>query len=159
MAAVNPAMVPNFNPRFPRGKRLPYIDAFENNENFNPRFPRGKRLYLLSITDPSILFQSTLPAREATKKTQKESSAVTKFQSTLPAREATHRGHAYRRMDEVFQSTLPAREATPEGPGSRSEDPISIHASREGSDRSTLTAARAHWISIHASREGSDIKP
>ena len=36
----------NFNPRFPRGKRLPQALRCLWSANFNPRFPRGKRLDL-----------------------------------------------------------------------------------------------------------------
>ena len=78
-----------------------------------------------------------------------------------------------------FQSTLPAGEATIKGVYNAMDINISIHASREGSDRSagsphdqreafqsTLPAREAtrinivilriKRISIHASREGSD---
>ena len=34
---------PNFNPRFPRGKRRVRASVQGNGNNFNPRFPRGKR--------------------------------------------------------------------------------------------------------------------
>ena len=99
------------------------------------------------------------------------------FQSTLPAREATflfwsiveHKG---------FQSTLPAREATLQFCSLFDTFIISIHASREGSDipgdrpwdlpwdfnprfprgkrPSKLVPLLSTMISIHASREGSD---
>ena len=36
--------------------------------NFNPRFPRGKRLYKDQVEKKITKFQSTLPAREATYK-------------------------------------------------------------------------------------------
>ena len=78
------------------------------------------------------------------------------FQSTLPAREATVSSTQFITFS-LFQSTLPAREATELFLLIGAESVISIHASREGSDRhdndidDNFTA-----ISIHASREGSD---
>ena len=82
---------------------------------------------------------------------------ITIFQSTLPAGEATHYGQhdaAYH----LFQSTLPAGEATPLRRIVALASLISIHASRGGSDgfrsRPQLWTA---LISIHASRGGSDI--
>ena len=57
-----------FNPRSPRGERhkqrpdMPVVD-----NNFNPRSPRGERLYQLSSTEDEPQFQSTLPARGATR--------------------------------------------------------------------------------------------
>ena len=129
----------NFNPRFPRGKRLPAAMLLPRSAYFNPRFPRGKRplVYrpyrvarLISIhasrggsdillhvmpasfthfnprfprgkrqrpaleTDPDRLFQSTLPAGEATPSfTNSRRRAI--FQSTLPAGEATNGNRFY----------------------------------------------------------------
>ena len=103
------------------------------------------------------------------------------FLSTLPARGATGWSFASP-CRATFLSTLPARGATAH-PGRRAQGgPISIHAPREGSDRSTrqtslqarvflstLPARGAtqflvlfavdNKISIHAPREGSDEKP
>ena len=78
----------NFNPRFPRGKRRREIIIMARNLisihasregsdlfilispfyffNFNPRFPRGKRLNVHSLLCTLGIFQSTLPAGEAT---------------------------------------------------------------------------------------------
>ena len=79
----------NFNPRFPRGKRLYSVGEQTGYRiNFNPRFPRGKR-------QPNRFGRQALTY-------------------------------------------------------------ISIHASREGSDRFLLQGLSVLWISIHASREGSD---
>ena len=55
-----------------------------------------------------------------------------------------------------FQSTLPAREATKGSIDSFMGSVISIHASREGSDKQMPTSGTGQIISIHASREGSD---
>ena len=56
-----------------------------------------------------------------------------------------------------FLSTLPARGATSNGRHYHPQQRISIHAPREGSDRTvTSNFARPTKISIHAPREGSD---
>ena len=111
------------------GKDTKSIDGF----NFNPRFPRGKRHKLHRKLHPKTEFQSTLPAREATKAGRRfisprnisihasregsdpattiKSACAGQFQSTLPAREATTLLQAVG-TDKKFQSTLPAREAT-----------------------------------------------
>ena len=78
-----------------------------------------------------------------------------KFQSTLPAREAT-KDNVSNPDIALFQSTLPAREATRGILSWSSILTISIHASREGSDRRCIKGLRKADISIHASREGSD---
>ena len=57
-----------------------------------------------------------------------------------------------------FLSTLPARGATIRRTGGYVANDISIHAPREGSDRTTVRSrARLAGISIHAPREGSDL--
>ena len=146
------------------------------------------------------VFQSTLPARGATRPTL-DAGRNKAFQSTLPARGATAqtktatcwtpyfnprspRGERHMYVHEIvgsdgFQSTLPARGATGCDLFPGLSLGISIHAPREGSDRSkpstasyavlfqsTLPARGATQsvydtvtgmgISIHAPREGSD---
>ena len=57
----------DFNPRFPRGKRLLRNLAWRMlYPDFNPRFPRGKRQNNPFCHLQLQTFQSTLPAREAT---------------------------------------------------------------------------------------------
>ena len=122
-------------------------------------------------------FLSTLPARGATD--MDDAKFIERlFLSTLPARGAT--AHCWRSWSKLaFLSTLPARGATHVDNGQFAKQDISIHAPREGSDRtpgwrlrsaslflSTLPARGAttvpqlklaDWaISIHAPREGSD---
>ena len=79
------------------------------------------------------------------------------FQSTLPAREATSVGISTSTIA-LFQSTLPAGEATLGIESEELTEVISIHASREGSDKEGLIQVLVITISIHASREGSDLK-
>ena len=57
-------------------------------------------------------FQSTLPARGATRERSRFCPVCVKFQSTLPARGATVSGGGTRQWQTRFQSTLPARGAT-----------------------------------------------
>ena len=169
--------------------------------NFNPRFPRGKRRGRGSNIVKLIKFQSTLPAREATLSFRLKVLRDL-FQSTLPAREATEAAFYFDVVHHDFNPRFPrGKRQSGSGDGCyiwRNFNPrfprgkrltmaglkagataISIHASREGSDRhsqgqvgaemlfqSTLPAREAtkypgqpasHWeISIHASREGSD---
>ena len=168
-----------FNPRFPRGKR-PCSSAFcPKLHDFNPRFPRGKRLSVsaISLWD-SFLFQSTLPAGEATKAIFTRS-LDSQFQSTLPAGEATCR-HLCRHCRQdfnprfprgkrpnvldvmsvafAFQSTLPAGEATSRltrcGPMPSYFNPRFPRGKRQHPPRQI---AEEIVISIHASRGGSDI--
>ena len=170
---------PDFNPRFPRGKRPEkIIREVTAVENFNPRFPRGKRRIKRPLKSWPRLFQSTLPAREAT---EKQAAKAPKKEISI---------HASREGSDDGVTVLTAKASQ-----------ISIHASREGSDRaqlgalwalrnfnprfprgkrpsggrictdfgifqSTLPAREATYygsdgvrhrhISIHASREGSD---
>ncbi len=56
------------------------------------------------------------------------------FQSTLPARGATKRRQGADKVNRKFQSTLPARGATTRVEGGSASHYISIHAPREGSD-------------------------
>ena len=58
------------------------------------------------------IFQSTLPARGATRERSRFCPVCVKFQSTLPARGATVSGGGTRQWQTRFQSTLPARGAT-----------------------------------------------
>ena len=56
----------HFNPRFPRGKRPICRSCAWRSTYFNPRFPRGKRLDCIYMVQKWAIFQSTLPAGEAT---------------------------------------------------------------------------------------------
>ena len=57
----------HFNPRPPRGERLYIVTTKTSYRNFNPRPPRGERLFGLWLFRLPWLFQSTPPARGATK--------------------------------------------------------------------------------------------
>ena len=148
-----------FNPRSPHGER----PTRRRNESvcrmhFNPRSPHGERLEAVFVAIDTLKFQSTLPARGATRHSSIPNQSRSPFQSTLPARGATAQAlqfigrkysisiHAPRtgsdasalrafRCLPAFQSTLPARGATPNSDATACHAPISIHAPRTGSDR------------------------
>ena len=125
----------NFNPRSPHGeRRSPSRPCWDRESYFNPRSPHGERHCYRKQLRAEWAFQSTLPARGATRADYLDSLPLP-FQSTLPARGATRgtaaRGGGFRRISihaprtgsdsgeiacvdlrKEFQSTLPARGAT-----------------------------------------------
>ena len=138
----------------------------------------GSDITIASIPADSREFQSTLPAGEATSRLRSIEGLV-QFQSTLPAGEATIIEADSIGIDGDFNPRFPRGKRLHCGGFFRRFYPISIHASRGGSDipavnvdaygnrfQSTLPAREATpyttgntppWdISIHASREGSD---
>ena len=78
------------------------------------------------------------------------------FQSTPPARGATRLDKLISMYSKVFQSTPPARGATRFQRQNLYDAWISIHAPREGGDGSGGPLRGARTISIHAPREGGD---
>ena len=101
--------------------------------DFNPRFPRGKRLFKAFRVFPLVRFQSTLPAREATNGHLRAKGKIAI--SIHASREGSDQGRSGKRRADtdfnprfprgkrlivtyrkknipLFQSTLPAREAT-----------------------------------------------
>ena len=101
-------------------------------DDFNPRSPHGER--------PSV---------------RRKNSVQQKFQSTLPARGATREARRAA-IPGVFQSTLPARGATRRAVQKTKPPTISIHAPRTGSDWGDVQSVNLLLISIHAPRTGSD---
>ena len=83
----------------------------QHTPNFNPRPPRGGRLPTTEALQKAILFQSTPPARGATSDAA-AALKVTVFQSTPPARGGDRRFSSAGRAAKTFQSTPPARGAT-----------------------------------------------
>ena len=105
-----------------------------------------------------IVFQSTRPARGATK-AYLQSRAARRISIHAP-REGRDQANANRFLVKiVFQSTRPARGATAHILRLlRRKGKISIHAPREGRDKCLLTFNYKEAISIHAPREGRDCK-
>ena len=100
-------------------------------------------------------FQSTLPARGATRISAGLLSSAQNFNPRSPHGErlATY----WETLKEsTFQSTLPARGATTQLFLASCVDFISIHAPRTGSDTQLFLASCVDFISIHAPRTGSD---
>ena len=170
----------DFNPRPPRGGRPRRMqEALASVDYFNPRPPRGGRLAdtvtrakarcEISIHAPRVGGDGRWPLAGAEGR---------RFQSTPPAWGATT-VTAVPPASAVFQSTPPARGATTYSKADSIRAAISIHAPREGGDRSLCAAIRqGHdfnprpprggrqdeyenlqvylYISIHAPREGGD---
>ena len=101
----------HFNPRSPHGERRLQPPGRGQQKNFNPRSPHGERR--------GEIFGAF---------------CVKQFQSTLPARGATRGGGDGEDFGRRFQSTLPARGATDVLAQLLTYQPISIHAPRTGSD-------------------------
>ena len=123
--------------------------------DFNPRSPHGERRHLLWQTVRFLPFQSTLPARGATRTGFYRPQCSTDFNPRSP--------HGERRLPSAllmalaqFQSTLPARGATWHGICRQRQHGISIHAPRTGSDEAEKSISETATISIHAPRTGSD---
>ena len=88
-ALQDPESIVLFQSTLPAGEATSsYKKSYIFHDNFNPRFPRGKRLRPFSHLIPQFQFQSTLPAGEATEFKEHPGQMLT-FQSTLPAGEAT----------------------------------------------------------------------
>ena len=159
------------------GKRMMEFD-------FNPRSPHGERREAAAALRRGAEFQSTLPARGATRHCNPADAPQPEiFQPTLPARGATvgadvlfHPAfrisiHAPRTGSDrqrtsravhrrTFQSTLPARGATPSGQPEYASPQISIHFNPRSPHGERRRGFSEHWreiISIHAPRTGSDV--
>ena len=118
--------------------------------------PRTGSDQMLASTKLAKLISIHAPRTGSDRHGRGDAGRAAEFQSTLPARGATKNRNDTVDDRQQFQSTLPARGAT-QGRRCRARHPdISIHAPRTGSD----TAQRANHcrfsISIHAPRTGSD---
>ena len=123
-----------FNPRTPRGvRRTVSTLVIQLPSSFNPRTPRGVRHTISTVKEVTNMFQSTHPARGATRRRRapREEEGISihapregcdgrlwytidvveGFQSTHPARGATISMYGHGGMW-IFQSTHPARGAT-----------------------------------------------
>ena len=169
-----------FNPRSPHGERPTRCDTLTSASYFNPRSPHGERRGTLAFIIGAAIFQSTLPARGATRWHFAAFCGTMNFnprsphgerllaaygfrmagvfQSTLPARGATDADVLFL-CNVEFQSTLPARGATRVTKAECLDLPISIHAPRTGSDPCTKGggADPAHFNprSPHGERHGA----
>ena len=106
----------------------------------------------------AVIFQSTLPARGATRATLREPGTASHFNPrSLHGERPNGREHGL--FIEIFQSTLPARGATDARRNQAAKRRISIHAPCTGSDtRSDASPIDSLIISIHAPCTGSDYR-
>ena len=123
----------DFNPRSPHGERLTGINKPDARvHNFNPRSPHGERPRAQRWNRLVEIFQSTLPARGATRKLQQV------------------------RKDDCISIHAPRTGSDFPLPARCQTQTISIHAPRTGSDDAVPQLFRFRRISIHAPRTGSD---
>ena len=122
-----------FNPRTPQGVRRSSTRTTKCRCHFNPRTPQGVRRLIVN-----------------------ELISILEFQSTHPARGATRPGRPPRLVDGIFQSTHPARGATLLASMETELRSISIHAPRKGCDYLLKKSLVILRISIHAPRKGCD---
>ena len=122
-----------FNPRPPRGGRLPVADGIQPLFHFNPRPPRGGRRRVLITTGPSLHFNPR-PPRGGRPPVSLEDIMTVIFQSTSPAR-GTTQARFFAASCALFQSTSPARGTTAHTISGLGRRGISIHVPREGDDR------------------------
>ena len=115
-----------------RGATGSYASAGPWGWNFNPRPPRGGRLPRVEALEESNRFQSTPPSRGATTG-QITDNGCGQFQSTPPSRGATAPIPPLP-MTILFQSTPPSRGATQYPGGHLQQQRISIHAPLAGGD-------------------------
>ena len=144
-----------FNPRTPRGVRPPTPGALPHSGHFNPRTPRGVRpTSAWPLTGPSI-FQSTHPARGATRGRRGGQAGGTI--SIHAPREGCDWSSAIGTITPSrFQSTHPARGATGRCRSSDLPVVISIHAPREGCDSKLYQRAESLLGSIRLFAQGEE---
>ena len=110
--------------------------------DFNPRSPHGERLTGLSITGSTETISIHAPRTGSDKTLTLENRAADAFQSTLPARGATRSCKARRTPTHYFNPRSPHGERQPRMKTCRLDEVISIHAPRTGSDLLTTPAFR-----------------
>ena len=111
---------------------LPILYA-KHPKDFNPRSPHGERLRGYFLRPRRLIFQSTLPARGATRAEPSKSAKVL-ISIHAPRTGSDARACGGRPRKRRFQSTLPARGATRPPIALCRPCVISIHAPRTGSD-------------------------
>ena len=146
----------DFNPRPPRGGRLPQSRKADVTTCISIHAPRegGDITNWLWIFNTNT-FQSTPPARGAT---QNGSNNQLKLSISIhaPREGGDYLKKGWKVYTTEFQSTPPARGATHNIHLLSDERQISIHAPREGGDERFSIISMPQSISIHAPREGGD---
>ena len=113
----------HFNPRSPHGERPVRVGGNSQTCYFNPRSPHGERQNAVFITNDATVFQSTLPARGATRC-----------------------NHYAGNVRKYFNPRSPHGERPCRGYKARHEQTISIHAPRTGSD---VVATNCNQVAMH----------
>ena len=131
----------NFNPRSPHGERRPPGRTTALRSDFNPRSPHGERPERNAVGGgKECLFQSTLPARGATKcEPRGLADRVISIHAPRTGSDASF--HPVHPFCTAFQSTLPARGATRRKPVPTRRhyfNPRSPHGERLGRNCSVL---------------------
>ena len=121
-----------FNPRSPDGERRITSNLNVRSRRFQSTLPGWGATEHRNMVDRTVEFQSTLPGWGATPP-DKTMFMAEQFQSTLPGWGATLNRIRLRQFHQ-FQSTLPGWGATRRQSHFITEDIISIHAPRMGSD-------------------------
>ncbi len=101
---------------------------------FNPRSPHGERRAATYRGTPARRISIHAPRTGSDTLGRRERPKTATFQSTLPARGATRQQSQPAASGQQFQSTLPARGATRLAVPEKRPQHISIHAPRTGSD-------------------------
>src|SRR5699024_9580919 len=121
---------------------------------FNPRSPRGERPVAAHDTARRTLFQTTLPARGATRRSLRPLPCLIHFnpRSLRGERQPLRAGAAAKKR---FQSTLPQGERPLPDKTASLIPGISIHAPARGATFPGLAKFVQFWISIHAPARGA----
>ena len=146
----------NFNPRSLHGERQYPVLLPPPFPYFNPRSLHGERRRRYRNASSTLRFQSTLPARGATRSARKPIRISCDFNPrSLTGSDACSDTRSH--LQNTFQSTLPARGATFLVAAVFADVVISIHAPCTGSDMKRVCLNAERWeISIHAPCTGSD---
>ena len=145
-----------FNPRSPHGERLAqsiYLSAPVH--YFNPRSPHGERRHLRRHRWQAVQISIHAP-RTGSDLCPKAARRSGRFQSTLPARGATRAGKGADCDGGDFNPRSPHGERRGDSMADAGVYIISIHAPRTGSDWVAYNVDNEMPISIHAPRTGSD---
>ena len=137
---------PYFNPRSPHGERPhPLGCAFFVAQNFNPRSPHGERLCQKGRNPNDSTFQSTLPARGATRFKRQTIANESDFNPRSPHGERRTSPSIRTRPKRYFNPRSPHGERQAITHGVLASLRISIHAPRTGSDKFQRGLARSVW--------------
>ena len=132
----------SFNPRCPRGQRQDGADRYRHAAGVSIHAARAGSDLTGTSRDGACQRVSIHAARAGSDQLEPWRLRMSaQFQSTLPARAATRPGYRAA-VERKFQSTLPARAATQRPCSYVFALPVSIHAARAGSDHFNIMIPR-----------------